>query len=303
MSQDRSAGRVVEIVRRYVGTLWFAVWLATVLGVAYVLVRASDGEATVWLGLGISIVGGAAFAWLSSVARRVQQERHAVRIDLRTWRSVPVWTALWFGCALVAGWALVDDALASSRHEPMSLVLGAGGVALAGLFARIAGRARRYLRVDVPAGVVEYVGPEGVIACSVEELGRFEITKHVPPYTGRRHRSVWHRLVAPGLPNIVLFESLDHARVMALQAAVQRRIDELADTSAVRRVLATTSTHDVAFRAAPDLAAAACKVVEDRERLGAALVALERDPDAEIGRTATAVRVALDGQAIRVRAS
>ena len=270
-----------------IGLLWYVAWHAAVLAVGWILATAHAGEPGVYLGAGIAVIAGPAFAQLSKLARRLSVERYSVRVELYDFRFTWVWTTFWFGGSLVAGWAVADALFASYNMDISILLAGILGMLAGGWFGRIAGRKHEHLRVDINAGVVEYVGGK-TVACPLAELGRFEIVKHKEPYDIRkRHRTEWFRLVAPGLPDVLLANSVYPKGVERLRARLQARFDELRDISAVRRVLAET-TDGTSYRGV-NLRDALRAAVDDPARLRGALTALAADPDPEIQRKARAL--------------
>ena len=194
---------------RAFAALWLLLWFTAVLAGGYMIVHLELlRDDLAGLGVLMAAAMGGIFSWIGSVGRRLQQERRAIRLELRTWALAPLWCTLGFGVALVASWAFFDElGPFSSRYNLGALAFYLLVMLLGGLFARAcSGPSKEYLRVDTDAGVVEYVHGGVVTACPLDKLGRFEIVK---THSGSgRNRVTNHQLVAPGLPDRILYDSI-----------------------------------------------------------------------------------------------
>lgn len=266
--------------------LWYLAWHATVLAIGWMIASANRGEEGVWVGAAIAILGGPAFTQLAKLARRLSTERYCVRVELHEFRFAWIWTTIWFGGSLIAGWAVADQLFFTYNVESSILAMGVAGMVVGGRFGRMAGRHHAFLRVDVAAGVVEYAGGGQPIAVPLAELAPFEVETYRKPYRTSRHNPAWYRLRTPSLPNVVLADSVYPGGVQRLRAMLQTELDRLRDLAAVRRVLAETPTEGATYRAGPALADAVRAVVDDPRP---ALRALRRDPDDEIRKRAHAL--------------
>ena len=258
--------------------LWYVTWHVTVLVVGWSIASAHHGEEGVWVGMAVAIAGGPAFAWFSGVARKLAVERYSVRVEVHEFRFTWIWMTIWFGGSSIAGWAVADQLFVSYRVEESILLMGIAGMLVGGWFARMAGRHGACLRVDLAAGVVEYVGGDKPIAVPIASFKPFVVEKYRKPYR-MRHNPDWFRLRTDSLPNVVIADSVYPGGVNRLQAKLQARIDELRDVAAVRRILAETPGVGSDFRAGPDVRDAIRAAVADPAQ---ALLALRSDPDAEI---------------------
>ena len=105
---------------RYYTAVWFLLWFGTLIAASLVLVRVHEND--VPLGFAFALLGGQFFARVASFARGRLRERGMVRLYLQSWSLAPLWCTLWFGGALIGGWAFVDD-LYSRSHQDSSALL------------------------------------------------------------------------------------------------------------------------------------------------------------------------------------
>ena len=276
------------MIARSFGTLWYVAWFAMAVGLGYLVAGSGGGEERVWIGAAVAVLCGPLFAWLAKVGRQLSQERYTVRVELHEFRFTWLWTMVWFGGALIGGWALAEELWVDYHQDGSVMLLASGGILVGGWFARMAGRKHEHLRVDLAAGVAEYIGARAPIACPLPDIGRWEVVTYKQRLT-HRHRtqySDWYKLVAPGFPGITFADTPYRSGIVRLQTKLQTQLDALRDVAAVRRVLADTPTHGANFRAGPDLREAVRAVVDDPQP---ALRALLRDPDADIRERARAL--------------
>lgn len=274
-----------------IDALWYLVFHGVVFAIGTAIASTNAGERMVWTGMAITVVAGPLLAQFSKLARKLTVDKHAFRIELDDFRYAWLWSTIWFGGALIAAWALADQIFFTSRIEMSILALATAAMLVAGWFARIAGRKKAYLRVDVAAGVVESVDST-TLAVPLAELGTFAIETYRRPNIGRGHNPDWYRLVVPGFPKRVFADSVYPGGIQKLQARLQRQLDELRDVSAVRRALAETPAIDQNYRAGSSVAEAVAAAVADPARRRAALTFLTRDPDGEIQTRARATLAA-----------
>ena len=269
------------MIARHFGTLWYVAWFAMALALGYVVARSGGSDERQWIGAALAVACGLFFAWLAKLGRRLSQERYTVRVELHEFRFTWLWTMIWFGGALIGGWALAEELWVDYMQDGTIMLLGAGGILAGGWFARMAGRKHEHLRVDLAAGVAEYVGATKTVACPLPDIGRWDVVTYKQRLT-HRHRTEladWYKLVAPGFPGITFADMPYPDGMRRLQAKLQAELDALRDIAAVRRVLADTPTDGANLRAGPALRDAVRAVVADPQP---ALRALLRDPDAEI---------------------
>lgn len=280
------------MTRRAVDILWYATFYVIALGAGWAIASTNAGEQMVAMGLGAAVIVGPVLAQLSKLARKLSVDKHSVRVELDDFRFTWIWTTIWFGGALIGAWAVMDQVFYTYNVQASILALGTGGLLVGAWFARVAGRKREYLRVDLAAGVAEYCGWGKTLACPLGELGRFEIQTYRRVNNSSRGRTSedWHRLTVPGFPDREITDSVYPGGVRRLQARLQRQLDDLRDVSAVRRVLAETPTDGSTYRAGIGLEDAVKAAVEDPARRAAALRFLERDREGEIAARARSLR-------------
>jgi hypothetical protein len=282
-------------IRRHFKTIWRLAWTAAAFGgayaIEYVAVPAPDRP---FVGFGLAVVVGLVFTWFARVGREAQHERGFIRIDLHGYELVPLWCAIGYGISVGGAWALLDELHALSHGESLIILLGAAGIVVGGGIARLSSGGKDYLRVDIAAGLVEFVGRGRTDSIPLDAVGTLAIVEYVSPHDKRypSRRTKWYRLVSPALsetPDAYLFESVYPKSVESVRARLQPRLDRLRDASALRRVLAETPTIGTDFRAGPGLLETAQRAVADPEHRKRALWVLEGDPDPEIRRRARAL--------------
>jgi hypothetical protein len=141
-----------------INVLWYAAFASVALVAGWAIAATNAGEQMAWMGLAVTVIAGPLFAQLSRLARRLSVDKHSVRVELDDFRFTWMWSTIWFGGALIAAWAVMDQLFYTSNVQPKIITLGTVGLGAGAWFARVAGRKKEYLRVDLAAGVVEWAG-------------------------------------------------------------------------------------------------------------------------------------------------
>lgn len=267
---------------------WYVIFYLAAFVAGGLIASTNAGERMVWTGLIVAVIGGPLIAQLSKLARRLDRDKHTVRVELALYRFTWVWSTIWFGAALIAAWAVVDQFLYTYFFQNIIMLIASVSLIVAGWFARLAGTSSTYFRVDVAAGVVEYVGGAKPMSCALDELGAFEIEEvRRPRTTTHGVNPLWYQLTIAGFPGRLFADDVYPTNVTRLKTHLEERFRELRDLAAVRRVLAETpSGADYRGVSLDDALAVA---VEDPGRRRIALAALTRDLDPEIRARASGI--------------